>query len=98
MAMVLGETAAPFSYFKVEPGLTVSRIIRLAGGTTPNADRGNIRLLKADGNIYESWIGGRTVEPGDTVIVPQRIRRDVNWQYTLSSLTPLAIMVNALRH
>jgi hypothetical protein len=36
------------------------------------------------------------VEPGDTVLVPQRFRRDTNWQENLQALTPLALILNAL--
>jgi hypothetical protein len=72
-------------------------MIKRAGGTTRNADRGSIRLLKADGQILDSWVSHRKVEPGDTVLVPQRIRKDVAWQENLAALTPLAIMVNALK-
>lgn len=96
-AYVVGETASPFATYKVAMGMKVSDLLKLAGGTTRNADTSNIRLLKADGRILDSWVGGKAVEPGDTVLVPQRFRRDTNWQENLQALTPLAILLNTLK-
>jgi len=96
-AYVVGEAASPFATYKVEKGMKVSDLLRLAGGTTRNADASNIRLLKADGRILDSWVEGRPVEPGDTVLVPQRIRRDTSWQENLQALTPLALILNAIK-
>lgn len=96
-AYVVGETASPFGRYKVNPGLKVKDLLQLAGGTTRNADTWNIRLLKADGRIVDSWVSGREVEPGDTLLVPQRIRRDTTWQENLNALTPLALILNAIK-
>ena len=97
VAYVVGETASPFAAFKVAQGMTVKDLLAMAGGPTRNADKGNIRLLKADGRIVDSWVNGKRVEPGDAVLVPQRIRNDVAWQSTLAALTPLAILINAFK-
>ena len=97
VASVVGETATPFASYKVAPGMKVKELIGMAGGPTRNADTWHIRLLKADGRILDTWVNGRVVEPGDAVLVPQRIRRDVTWQENLAALTPLAIMINAVR-
>ncbi|WP_026853124.1 polysaccharide biosynthesis/export family protein [Geothrix fermentans] len=96
-AYVVGETASPFATYKVRKGMKVSDLLKLAGGTTRNADTSNIRLLKADGRILDSWIDGKPVEPGDTVLVPQRFRRDSSWQENLQALTPLALILNAVK-
>jgi protein involved in polysaccharide export with SLBB domain len=96
-AYVVGEAASPFAAYKVEKGLTVRELLRLAGGTTRNADTWNIRLLKADGRIIDSWVMRKRVEPGDAVLVPQRIRRDSSWQENLAALTPLAILIHTLK-
>ena len=95
--MILGETATPFAFYKVTPGMSVSDLLSLAGGTTRNADTWNIRLLKADGRIMDSWVGRRKLEPGDAVIVPQRIKRETVWQDNLNALTPLALLINAIK-
>jgi protein involved in polysaccharide export with SLBB domain len=95
-AYVVGETASPFAVYRVQTGMKVSDLLRLAGGTTRNADTGNIRLLKADGRILDSWVNGKSVEPGDTVLVPQRFRRDTSWQENLTALMPVALVLSSL--
>ena len=94
---MVGETASPFAAFKVNNGEKVKDLLSLAGGTTPNADTWHIRLLKANGRIIDSWVSSKVVEPGDAVLVPQKIRKDVTWQESLTALTPIAIMIEALR-
>lgn len=96
-AYVVGETASPFAAFKVAKGTSVRDLLRLAGGTTRNADTWNIRLLKADGRILDSWVSGRKVEPGDAVLVPSKVRRDVSWQENLAAITNLAVMYAAIK-
>ncbi len=96
-AYVVGETASPFATYKVSKGMKVSDMLKLAGGITRNADRWNIRLLKADGRIIDSWVMGKRVGPGDTVLVPQRFRRDTSWQENLQALTPIALILNAIK-
>ena len=97
VAYVVGETASPFASYKVYKGMKVRDLLNLAGGPTRNADTSNVRLLKADGRILDSWLSGKLVEPGDALVVPQRIRRDSSWQENLAALTPLAIMVNTFK-
>jgi len=77
--------------------MKVADLLRMAGGTTHNADASHIRLLKADGRILDSWVEGKEVGPGDTVLVPQRFRRDTSWQENLQALTPLALILNAIK-
>jgi polysaccharide export outer membrane protein len=96
-AMILGETATPFAFYKVTKGMSVGDLLKMAGGTTRNADTWNIRLLKADGRILDHWVNRQKVEPGDAVLVPQVVRRATNWQENLAALTPLAILINAVR-
>ena len=95
-AYVVGETSSPFGTYKIRPGMKVADLLSLAGGTTRNADTWNIRLVKADGRIIDSWVSGKKVEPGDTLIVPQRIRRESNWQEDLTALTSVGLILNAL--
>jgi protein involved in polysaccharide export with SLBB domain len=96
-AYVVGETASPFATYKVHPGMKVSDMLKLAGGITRNADTWNIRLLKANGRIVDSWVMKQPVGPGDTVLVPQRFRRDTSWQENLQALTPIALILNAIK-
>jgi protein involved in polysaccharide export with SLBB domain len=94
---VVGETASPFAAFKVAPGMKVSDVVTLAGGYTRNADTSQVRLLKADGRIVDRWVSSKPVQPGDALLVPQRIRRDVNWTEQLAALTPIAILINTFK-
>jgi protein involved in polysaccharide export with SLBB domain len=94
---VVGEVASPFASFHVKPGDKVRDVLKRAGGYTRNADRTQVRLLKADGRVFDSRLPGTSMDPGDALLVPQRIRKDVPWQDTLLAMTPLAILVNALR-
>lgn len=95
--MVLGEVSTPFAFYKVTPGMKVADLLSLAGGTTRNADTANIRLVRANGMILDSWVSRAKVEPGDALLVPQRFRRETNWQENLQALTPIAIMLSALK-
>jgi hypothetical protein len=54
-------------------------------------------LPKANGRVVDKWISGKDVEPGDALLVPQRIRRDINWTEELAALTPLAILINTFK-
>lgn len=96
-AYVVGEVASPFASFKVHDGVKVRELLAWAGGTTRNADTWNIRLLKADGRILDSWVMGKKVEPGDVVLVPQKFRALTTWQDNLQALTPLALILNAVK-
>jgi protein involved in polysaccharide export with SLBB domain len=94
---VVGEVASSFSTFHVRPGDRVRDVLRLAGGYTRNADQAQVRLLKADGRVIDSRVARSGIEPGDALLVPQRIRKDVPWQDTLLAMTPIAILYNAIR-
>ncbi|MDR3670283.1 MAG: SLBB domain-containing protein [Holophaga sp.] len=94
---VVGETASPFAAFKVSNGMKVKDVVAMAGGYTRNADTWNVKLLKANGKIVDHWVSRKAVEPGDALLVPQRIRRDVNWSEQLSALTPIAILINTFK-
>ena len=94
---VVGEVASSFSTFHVQPGDRARDLLKLAGGYTRNADRSQVRLLKADGRIVDSRVERAGIEPGDALLVPQRFRKDVPWQDTLMAMTPLALLYNAIR-
>jgi protein involved in polysaccharide export with SLBB domain len=93
---VVGEVASPFSAFHVKPGDQVKDVLKLAGGYTRNADVAQVRLLKASGRIVDEAVARAAMDPGDALLVPQRIRKDVPWQDSLLAMTPLAILFNAL--
>ena len=47
--------------------------------------------------MIDSRVARSGIEPGDALLVPQRIRKDVPWQDTLLAMTPIAILYNAIR-
>jgi len=94
---VVGEVASSYSTFHVQPGDRVRDVLKLAGGYTRNADERQVRLLKADGRVIDARVERTGIEPGDALLVPQRIRKDVPWQDTLLAMTPIALLYNAIR-
>jgi len=96
-AYVVGEVASPFATFRVKGRDKVSDVLKMAGGYTRNADQSQVRLLKADGRILDTWVESREVEPGDAILVPQRFRVNTTWQDNLQALTPLALLWNAIQ-
>jgi polysaccharide export outer membrane protein len=67
------------SSFLLVPGKTVEDYIRLSGGLLQNSDEGKIYVIKADGSVespsfFLLWRGSfSTVEPGDTIVVPDKV-------------------------
>jgi protein involved in polysaccharide export with SLBB domain len=96
-AYVIGEAASPFASYRIDSETTVRSLLAKAGGTTRNADESNIRLVKANGQILDVWVLTRKVEPGDAILIPQKFRRDTTWQENLQAMTPLALILNAIR-
>jgi protein involved in polysaccharide export with SLBB domain len=75
MGMVYNENA-----FMYQPGKSASDYLRLAGGATRDADESHIYILRADGTVQGAQtgsmfggLGGQTIMPGDTVIVPEML-------------------------
>jgi len=93
---VAGEVASPYATFHVQAGDRVKDVVKLAGGYTRNADTSQVRLLKASGRIVDEGVARAVMEPGDTLLVPQRLRKDILWQDSLLAMTPLAVLWNAI--
>lgn len=72
---VTGEIFRPTSHL-FEEGLDYSEYIARSGGLTDDADRGNIYVLRKNGEMdqlskgYWFFEGRPSVEPGDTIVVP----------------------------
>lgn len=105
-AYVVGEVASPFTVYNLGASgqtLTVSQAIARAGGFTRNASTSQVRLLKANGQIIDSslgitlWTYFTKVEAGDTVLIPQKFVRDTSWQEDLAAITPIALILNAIK-
>jgi len=59
-------------------GKRVKYYIERAGGYTRNADKDGIRLVRANGKVEKLSDNSRKVEPGDIIIVPQRIKKQTD--------------------
>jgi len=101
---VLGEVQSSTSHLW-DPGLTRADYVRMSGGTTQNADRGRIYVVRANGGVvsgYSSaWFKGKDgmIRPGDTVIVPLDARRMAPlpmWTAITTIIYNLAISVAAI--
>lgn len=90
---VLGAVRTP-GILPYVPGMPVSYFIRLAGGYSRRADPGDVRVLKARQGTPMHWRDVAELEPGDTVIVPFRERRD--WLETLQSLQAVVGSISAI--
>ena len=54
------------------PGLGIDDYLRQAGGMTEDADKGALYVVRADGSTESSWLKLKNVQPGDTIVVPQK--------------------------
>jgi polysaccharide biosynthesis/export protein len=73
MVYVYGQVRSPGAY-AVEKGATVLQALSLAGGVTERGSTGRIRIMRVlDGKKKELRVKlTDLVEPGDTIVVPQR--------------------------
>lgn len=81
--------------FIYRPGRSVSDYLALAGGQTVTADASETYVLRADGSAQSgrggSWfagIGGVSLNPGDTIVVPEKIDRST-WRQELREWTTI---------
>ncbi len=112
---VLGAIYAP-NALRHDGGMTVSDYLNAAGGATPVGDMGNVYVIRADGQVHALsnyregwWIFSRNLmasklNPGDTIIVPERVEWVDHWGGFLKSsaavaqiLTSGALMYNAFK-
>lgn len=70
---ILGEVAAPGQYPYV-PQLTIESAVAIAGGFTPRAERGGIKLTRVgEGGVAQAIVPpGTMLKPGDTIVVAER--------------------------
>lgn len=85
---VLGQVYNPTAV-TFEPGRTLGDYLAKTGGTTQSADQGSIYVVRADGSVltdqnvggwwpFRRGIRGAVLEPGDTVMVPERLAVDTS--------------------
>ena len=70
---ILGEVIAPGQYPYV-PNMSVETAVAIAGGFSPRAFRGTVRLRRNEGGqIYSGPVPlGFPVRPGDTITIQER--------------------------
>jgi polysaccharide export outer membrane protein len=102
---VIGAVFNP-NAFLYQPHANVHRFLSMAGGPTRDADRKRIYVLRADGSVlgrasdasvFSGSIGDLRLNPGDTIVVPEKYLRAsvfsqaLGWAQTVSqsSLTAL---------
>lgn len=72
--------------FVFEPGHTAQQYLALAGGPTRSADKASIFMIRANGSVISAqqgssfWhsgndLNGATIEPGDTIFVPEELNK-----------------------
>lgn len=103
---VVGQVYNP-STFMYKPHYSVRKYIDMAGTENGYADTSSEYVLRADGSLYSKqqsgWFGsfdGRTLNPGDVVIVPQNIQignvvQDImNWTQILANTAQAVVLFN----
>jgi protein involved in polysaccharide export with SLBB domain len=87
---VLGEVCANGT-IKYTPDRKVGYYIEQAGGVTKRADKGEIRLISANGRVQATGnVMGRRVDLGDVIVVPAEIKKEKDWfKYISASLSIL---------
>ncbi len=78
--MVMGQVNNQTA-FQYEKGKRASYYVGLAGGTTRFSDPGNMYVVKADGSVRQRR--GARVEPGDVIIIPEKLERFTGMQFML---------------
>ncbi|WP_231137279.1 SLBB domain-containing protein [Chromobacterium paludis] len=79
--------------FIFRPQRTVADYLELAGGINPSGDQSATYLLRADGTAVGngSWlssVGSQRVNPGDTIVVPEKLERS-SWTQSLKEWTTI---------
>jgi protein involved in polysaccharide export with SLBB domain len=62
-----------------EPNKNLSYYLDKVGGTTRDANRGDVYIISAGGEVNKNNAWGRDLERGDTVVVPAEITIGTNW-------------------
>ncbi|HEX9917406.1 MAG TPA: SLBB domain-containing protein [candidate division Zixibacteria bacterium] len=82
---VVGSVGASSS-IKFYDGKSVKYYIDRAGGYTRNSDKGQTRLIGADGRVISGGsLRGREVELGDVIVVPQKIAKHKDWMKLMAN-------------
>jgi protein involved in polysaccharide export with SLBB domain len=89
--LVLGAVRSSTSV-QFKQGAGVDYYINRVGGYSKEADKGEAHIVKADGSAIASFTNIRTLEPGDTVIVPPKEEEKIR---TLPTVRDIAQTIGA---
>ncbi|MEJ2240279.1 MAG: SLBB domain-containing protein, partial [Gemmatimonadales bacterium] len=103
---VLGEVQYSTSHL-IRDGLDRDDYISLSGGTTVNADKKRIYVVRANGAVQvgrgdSKWFrkgSGSSIQPGDTIVVPLDVNRMPSlalWQSSTTIIYNLAVAAAAI--
>jgi len=74
--------------FIYRPERHVNDYLVLAGGVSPTGDASELYRICADGTVRSRRSGG-TVNPGDAIVVPEKIQRGAGWMQNLKDITTI---------
>jgi polysaccharide export outer membrane protein len=95
---VMGQVYTPTTFVHI-PGKDVSYYLTMAGGQTPEADAGDMYIIKADGTVqsrqnekgfffFGSDFMSEQLDSGDTIVVPQQIER-IAWMREIKDIAQI---------
>jgi polysaccharide biosynthesis/export protein len=90
--LVIGAVRSSTSV-KYKEGAGVDYYINRVGGYSKEADKKEAHIVKADGSAIASFTNIRTIEPGDTVIVPPKEEEKIR---TLPTVRDIAQTIGAV--
>ena len=76
--LVLGSVRSSTSVLHA-PGASVDYYVNRVGGYSKESDKKEIHIVKADGSAVSGFSNIRTIDPGDTIIVPRNEESKVRW-------------------
>ena len=91
---VSGQVANP-STFLYNPEYGVADYIRLAGGLAKSAQKKRVRVIKGKTGKWIDADQVERVEPGDTILVPEKLPRD-GWRMFMEGLVVVANIVTII--
>jgi protein involved in polysaccharide export with SLBB domain len=80
--LVLGSVRSSTSVLYT-PGMSVDYYVNRVGGYSKEADKKEIHIVKADGSAVAGFSNIRTIDPGDTIIVPRSEESKIRWLPTI---------------
>jgi len=93
---LMGAVASPGT-IKHHPRWKVKKYLKEAGGLTSTANKSELRLIRANGQVISgSSVVQRQVELGDAIFAPPKIKKETNWlKYITGATSILASVVTS---